>query len=89
MSLTEKQYLSHLTIICRRRSELVLPNNPRDEVEEVIRQYSEENNCFSIIAHAIIRATAFSFSFFFLLVSSSKTSRNRVVTILKISASVL
>ena len=46
----------------------------------------EENNCFSIIAQVIIRATAFSF---ILLVSSLKTSRNRVVAILKSSASVL
>ena len=34
----------------------------------------EENNCFSLIAQVIIRATAFSFIFF---VSSSETSRNR------------
>ena len=46
---------------------------------------SEENNCFSIIAQVIIRAIAFSFILF---VSSSKTSRNRAVAILKISASV-
>ena len=46
----------------------------------------EENNCFSIIAQVIIRATAF---YFILLVSSLKTLRNRVVAILKISASVL
>ena len=46
----------------------------------------EKNNCFSIIAQVIIRATAFSF---FLLVSSLKTSRNRAAAILKISASVL
>ena len=46
----------------------------------------EENNCFSIIAHVIIREIVFSFIFF---VSSSKTSRNRAVAILKISASVL
>ena len=46
----------------------------------------EEKNCFSIIAQVIIRATAFSF---ILLVSSSKTSRNHVAAILKISASVL
>ena len=46
----------------------------------------EENNCFSIIAQVIIRATAFSF---ILLISSLKTSRNRATAILKISASVL
>ena len=46
----------------------------------------EENNRFSIIAQMIIRATAFSF---ILLVSTSKTSRNRAPAILKISASVL
>ena len=46
----------------------------------------EENNCFSIITQVIIRSTAFSFIFF---VSSSKTSRNRAVAILNISASVL
>ena len=44
----------------------------------------EENNCFSIIAQVIIREIAFSFILF---VSSSKTSRNRAVSVLKISAS--
>ena len=46
----------------------------------------EDNNCFSIIAQVIIRATAFSF---ILLVSASNSSRNRAAAILKISASVL
>ena len=46
----------------------------------------KENNCFSIIAQVIIRATAFSF---ILLVFSVKTSRNRAAASLKISASVL
>ena len=41
----------------------------------------EENNCFSIIAQVIIRATAFSF---ILLVSSLKSSKNRVAAILKL-----
>ena len=44
----------------------------------------EENNCFSIIAQVIIRATAF---YFILLVSSLETSRNHAAAILKISAS--
>ena len=43
----------------------------------------EENNCFSIIAQVIIRATTFSF---ILLVFSFKTSRNSAAAILKISA---
>ena len=60
-----------------------MSNNPRDEL---IFTEPEENNCFSIIAQVIIRATAFSF---ILLVFSLKTSRNRVAAILKISASVL
>ena len=60
-----------------------MSNNPRDEL---IFTEREENNCFSIIAQVIIRATAFSF---ILLVFSLKTSRNRVAVILKISASVL
>ena len=38
----------------------------------------EENNCFSIIAQVINRATVFSF---ILLVSSLKTSRNRPAAI--------
>ena len=46
----------------------------------------EENNCFSIIAQVIIRATEFSFILF---VSSLETSRYRAGAILKISASVL
>ena len=46
----------------------------------------KENNCFSIIAQVIIRATAFSF---ILLVSPLKTSRHRAAAILKISASEL
>ena len=58
----------------------MLPNNP----ETKLRDYStiftepEENNnyCFSIIPQVIIREIAFSFILF---VSSSKTSRNRVV----------
>ena len=41
----------------------------------------EENNCFSIIAQVIIRATAFSF---ILLVSSSNASRNLAAAIFKI-----
>ena len=44
-----------------------------------------ENNCISIIAQVIITVIEFSFILF---VSSSKTSRNRAVAILKISASV-
>ena len=44
------------------------------------------NTFFGIIAQVIIRETSFSF---ILLVSSLKTSRNRVAAILKISASVL
>ena len=47
----------------------------------------EDNNCFSIIAQVIIRASGF-FSFN-LLVSSLKTSRNRIAAILNISGSVL
>ena len=47
----------------------------------VIFTEPEENNCFSIIAQVIIRATAFSF---ILLVSSLKTSRNCSATILKL-----
>ena len=49
----------------------------------------KENNCFSIIAQVIIRATALSFISFTWFFFSVKTSRNRAVPILKISASVL
>ena len=66
----------YLTIIHRRRSEYY----------STIFTEPEENNCFSIIAQVIIRATAFSF---ILLVFFLKTSRNRVAAILKISALVL
>ena len=60
------------------KAKWVLSNNPLSE--------PEENNCFRIIAQVIIRKTAFSF---ILLVSFSKTSRNRATAILKISTSVL
>ena len=62
------------------KAKWILSNNPRGEVDP------EENNCFSIIAQVIIRATAFPF---ILLVSSLETSRNRSAAILKISTSVL
>ena len=41
----------------------------------------DENNCFSIIAQVIIRATAF---YSILLVSSLETSRNRAAAIFKL-----
>ena len=68
-------FICYLTIIRQRQSEHC----------RIITE-PEENNCFSIIAQVIIKATAFSFILF---VSSLETSRNRAVAILKISASVL
>ena len=61
-----------------------MSNNPRDEFEGIIRQYSLSLR--SITAQVIIRATEFSF---ILLVSSLKSSTNHVAASLKISASVL
>ena len=71
------------------KAKQILSNNPQDEVEGIIRQYSLSlrriNYCFSIIAQVIIRAIAISFILF---LSSSKTSRNHAVAmILKIIAS--
>ena len=56
--------IGYLTIIRRRLSEYcrIIPETNRRRIIE-----PEENNCFSIIAQVIIRATAFSF---ILLVSS-------------------
>ena len=73
----------YITFICRRRSEYcrIIP-----EKKLTIFTEPEENNCFSITAQVLIRATAFSF---ILLVSSLKTSTNRAAAILKMSASVL
>ena len=53
------------------------------EISSIIRSEIEANNCFSITAQVIIRAT---FSFL-LFVSYSETLKTRVATILKISAS--
>ena len=51
-----------------RNGGIILSNNPRNEVEGIIRQYiftePDENNCFRIIAQVIVRATAFSFIVF-------------------------
>ena len=79
--------VEYLTIIRRRRSEYcgIIPETKSRGLFDNILTEREENNCFSKIAQVIIRAIAFSFIFF---VSSSKTSRNRAVSILKISASV-
>ena len=63
----------YLTIIPRTQSEYC-----RDY--STIFTQPEENNCFTIIAQVIIRATAFSFILF---VSPSETSRNRTVAILE------
>ena len=80
-------YDIYLTIIRRRRSECcrIIPETKSRGFSTIFTE-SEENNCFSIIAQLIIRATAF---YFILLISSLKTSRNRAAVILKISASVL
>ena len=43
----------------------------------VIFTEPEENNCFSIIAKVMFRATAFSFILLILLISSLKKSRSR------------
>ena len=76
MIITRSAIIGHLFDTC-----FILFNN-----YSTIFTEPEENNCFSIIAQVIIRATVFSF---ILLVSSLKTSRNRASVILKISASVL
>ena len=51
-------------------------SDPSRGSDSTIFTEPEENNCFSIIAQVIIRATAF---LFILLVSSFKTSRNRPI----------
>ena len=74
------QYYLTIIIICW-KVKWILSNNPKMKPEP-----EGNNNCFSIIAQVIIRATAFSF---ILLVSSLETSRNHVAGVLKITASVL
>ena len=61
--------LYYLTINYSSKAKRILSNNPRDGYSTIFTE-PEENNCFSIIAQVIIRATAFSF---ILLVSSLKT----------------
>ena len=55
----------YLTIICRRRSEYcgIIPETKSRGLIIPIFTSPEENNCFSIIAQVIMRASAFSFFF--------------------------